>query len=92
MNKRARRGVMHKFYFIKPRYNANAADFAERLIGLEHVDGVYLTEGNYGFIVRVRFSDEGVPKNVTDYISKNVSKKYGELTSYFEYRKSRVSA
>jgi DNA-binding Lrp family transcriptional regulator len=89
MSRRTKRGVMHKFYFIKPRYNANAAEFAERLIELEHVDGVYLTEGNYGFIVRVRFSDENRPKNVTDYISKNVSRKYGELTSYFEYRKGR---
>lgn len=89
MSKGTRRGVMHKFYFIKPRYNANAAEFAERLIGLEHVDGVYLTEGDYGFIVRVRFSEDSRPKNVTEYIAKNVSKKYGELTSYFEYRKGR---
>jgi DNA-binding Lrp family transcriptional regulator len=88
MSKGTKRGVMHKFYFIKPRYNANAAEFAERLIGLEHVDGVYLTEGNYGFIVRVKFSEGSVLKNVTEYISKNVSKRYGELTSYFEYSKS----
>lgn len=78
---------MHKFYFIKPRLNVNAEELALKLIGLKHVDGVFLTEGEYGFMVKARVSGINGTENVADYISKSMGSKYGEVTSYFEYRK-----
>jgi hypothetical protein len=87
MNGKIRRNAMHKFYFIKPKPNTNSEELALKLIGLKHVDGVFLTEGEYGFIVKARVSGIDGKENVADYISENVGSSYGEVTSYFEYRK-----
>ena len=86
MSGKVRRNAMHKFYFIKPKPNTNAEELALRLIGLKHVDGVFLTEGEYGFIVKARIPGVG-GGGVADYLSKNMGSRYGEVTSYFEYRK-----
>ena len=87
MSGKIRKDSMHKFYFIKPKPNANAEELALRLVELKHVDGVFLTEGEYGFIVKARVSGIDGSENVADYISKNVGSRYGEVTSHFEYRK-----
>ena len=87
MSGKIRRAAMHKFYFIKPKPNTNAEELALRLIGLKHVDGVFLTEGEYGFIVKARVSGIGGKESIAECIYKNVGSRYGEVTSYFEYRK-----
>jgi hypothetical protein len=87
MSKRTRRETMHRLYFVKPRENADAGEIAERLIGLQHVEEVLLTEGDCGFIVKARFVDGREPKDVAEYISKNVGSRYGMVVSYCEYRK-----
>jgi len=88
MSGKIRRTAMHKFYFIKPKPNTNAEELALKLIELKHVDGVFLTEGEYGFIVKARVSGIDGNANIAEYISKTVGSRYGEVTSYFEYRKS----
>jgi hypothetical protein len=87
MSRGTRKGVMRKFYFIRPRKNINAGELAEKLIELKPVEEVFLTEGDCGFIVKARFTNNKEPKDVVDYISKNVGSKYGKVVSYYEYRK-----
>ncbi len=88
-NGSTKRGLMSKFYFIKPRPSVNAGELAEKLIALEPVESVYLTEGDCGFIVKARFMNGKEPVNVTNYISRNISNKYGRVVSHYEYRKAR---
>ena len=87
MGNGTRRGVMRRFYFIRPKPNANAEELAMGLIRLKLVEQVFLTEGDCGFIVRARFNKEKEPKDITDYISRNISNRYGRVVSRCEYRK-----
>jgi len=45
----------HKFLFQKPKADMSAEALAERLIEMEHVEEVLLTERNDGYLVRARF-------------------------------------
>ncbi len=47
----------YKFYFVEPAENADADSFAERLMGLKNVEEVFVTDGDYGFVVKARVSD-----------------------------------
>ena len=87
MVKSTRRGSLRKFYFIKPRPNANAEELAMGLIRLKLVEQVFLTEGDCGFIVKARFTKDKEPKEVVDYISRNIGTQYGKVVSHWEYRK-----
>lgn len=87
MSGRVRRTAMHKFYFIKPRSNADAGKLAEKLIELKPVEQVFLTEGDCGFIVKARLMNDKEPKDVVRYISKMIGSSYGKVVSHYEYRK-----
>jgi DNA-binding Lrp family transcriptional regulator len=78
---------LHGFYLVKPRHNANADELADKLIQLNSVEEVLLTEGDYGFLIKASFFDGEEPKNVTDYIAKNISSKFGKVVSYYQYSK-----
>ncbi len=82
-----KRGILHRFYLIEPRENASADELAEKLISLKPVEEVFLTDGDYGFLVKTRFFEGSEPDDITKYISRNVSKKFGKIVSYFQYRK-----
>lgn len=87
MNGNVRRDAMHRFYFIKPRPNANAEELAKKLIELKSVEQVFLTEGDCGFIIKARFLNDSEPKDVVEYISKRVGSEYGKVISHCEYVK-----
>lgn len=78
---------LHRFYLIRPRANANIDELAERLIGLKHVEEVYVTDGKYGYLVKTRFEEGRNLKQAVAYIQKHVDRKFGEVVSHFEYRK-----
>lgn len=84
---RVKRGVLHKFYFIEPMENGDADLLAEKLISLEPVEEVFLTDGDYGFVVKARFYKGEEPENVTDYIARNMGNKFGKVVSYYQYKK-----
>jgi hypothetical protein len=87
MGKSIRRAVTHRLYFVKPKENANADELAERLICLELVDEVLITEGDCGFIVKARLVNGKEPTDVASYISKNIGSRYGKVVSHCEYKK-----
>ena len=84
---RIKRGVLHKFYFIEPRENADADLLAEKLISLKPVEEVFLTDGDYGFIVKARFFKDEEPNDVTKYISSKMGGRFGKVVSYIQYKK-----
>ncbi len=77
----------YKFYLVNPKDNADPDTVAEKLIGFEDVEEVYVTDGDYGFIVKTRFRDGKEPTDVYNYIHNKIDSKYGEITSYYKYKK-----
>ncbi len=85
--KAKKKGVLHRFYLIEPKPNANADQLAEKLISLKPVEEVLLADGDYGFIVKVRFLDGKEPMDVVNYLKEKIAVKFGTVDSYYQYRK-----
>ena len=80
-----KKGKLHRFYLVEPKPNADADALAERLISLKPVEEVLLTDGAYGFIVKVRFTNGKEPRDVVDYIKEKISDRFGTVDSYYKY-------
>jgi hypothetical protein len=87
MDKNRRKGTMYNLYFVKPKENADAGGIAEKLMALKSVKEVLMTEGDCGFVVKAKFIDGKEPVEVANYISKNISSRYGKAVSHYEYKK-----
>ena len=77
----------HKFFLIKPKQGMDLNMLANDLASLPDVLEVYATEGSIGFMVKARFDGEKEPEQVAQYIEKNVSKDYGTLVSYINFKR-----
>lgn len=77
----------YKFYLIHPPENADADHVAEQLINIKNVEEVFVTDGDYGFIVKARFFDGKEPDDAYNYIFKKLGSNFGRVTSYYQYRK-----
>ncbi len=79
--------TFHKFFLIKPKEGMELEDLANGLVALPDVLEVYATEGTIGFMVKARFDGEREPEEVAQYIRKNISKDYGTLVSYINFKR-----
>jgi DNA-binding Lrp family transcriptional regulator len=77
----------YRFCLVNPKDNADPDTVAEKLIGFDDVEEVYVTDGDYGFIVKTRFRNGKEPHDVYGYIHNKIDSKYGEITSYYKYMK-----
>ena len=77
----------YKFYLVNPKENAYGDTVAEKLISFDDVEEIYVTDGDYGFIVKTRFGDGKEADDVYGYIHRKIDSKFGEITSYYKYRK-----
>ncbi len=77
----------HKFFLIKPKQGMDLNSLANELVSLPDVIEVYATEGTIGFMVKARFDGEREPEEVAKYIEENVSKDYGTLVSYINFKR-----
>lgn len=77
----------YKFYFVEPRENANADRFAERLMGIKNVEEVFVTDGDYGFVVKARVPESRKADNGRDYVSKRLGGSFGKATSHYQYKR-----
>lgn len=75
----------YKFYFVEPQENANTSNIAEKLINIKEVEEVFVTDGDYGFIVKAKYSD-GKEDNAYKYLSR-LGGNFGKVTSYYQYKK-----
>ncbi len=86
-NGNKKRGVLHRFYLIEPKENADLDKLADGLISLKPVEEVLIADGNYGLVVKVRFQIGKEPSNVVDFITRKIGSRFGTLDSYYQYRK-----
>jgi DNA-binding Lrp family transcriptional regulator len=77
----------YKFYLVHPTLNADADHVAERLMGIKNVEEVFVTDGDYGFIVKARFPKGNRQDDAFNYLSKNLGSNLGSVTSYYQYKK-----
>ena len=77
----------YKFYLIHPPKDSNADHLAEQLIGIKNVEEVFVTDGDYGFVVKTRFFEGAEPDDAYNYISKRIGNNFGKVTSYYQYKK-----
>jgi DNA-binding Lrp family transcriptional regulator len=75
------------FVFIDPKENVDSNEVAEKLIAIENVEEVFVTEGDYGYLVKVRLDDEADDKKFVDYMKRNVSQRLGAVTSYYSIKR-----
>ncbi len=78
---------LHRFYLISPRENADASSLAEKLLSLKPVQEVFLTDGDFGYIVKARFSKDNEPEDAVDHLAKRIDSKFGKVVSYYQYKK-----
>ena len=84
---RRARNRLHRFYLIRPRENVDIDELAERLISLKNVVEVLVTDGDYGFVVKTRFLEERDNHEAERYIQNNIDRKFGTVTSHYQYKK-----
>ncbi|MCW6159882.1 MAG: hypothetical protein LVQ95_02220 [Candidatus Micrarchaeales archaeon] len=81
-----KRSVLHRFYFIGSKENADIDKLGEGLIELEPVQEVFVKDIDDGLLVKTRFFKGFEPKDVGGYIKRHVSKQYGALTGHYRGR------
>ncbi len=82
-----RKNSLQRFYLISPRENADATSLVERLLSLKPVQEVFLTDGDFGYLVRAKFSRQNAPNDIVDYMARKLDNKFGKVVSYYQYRK-----
>ena len=75
----------YRLYFLKPPVNAEMEDLGDELIKMNEVEEVYLTDGDYGYIVKTRFDEENEPSNVERFLQKRLGNRYGKVTAFDKY-------
>ena len=82
------RAKPHKFFFIKPIPNTDAKSLSERLMDIKDIEEVDITEGDYGYIVKAKYTGED--DFIGEYIAKSMKSKYGVALSYYNLKKVRA--
>ncbi|MEM3227896.1 MAG: hypothetical protein QXR58_00650 [Candidatus Micrarchaeaceae archaeon] len=80
-----RDGRMHKFFFLKPLPNMNADELSSKLLGIDGIEEVYVTEGDYGFLIKAKSSSN--ESDLGNRIAENMRSKYGYAISYYSFKK-----
>ena len=81
-----RSGQSYNLFFVKPKALCNAHKCAERLMMIRSIEEVLLTEGDYGFVIRAKASQESESRDVVRYIEANMGK-YSKAVSLVRYNR-----
>ncbi|HUC39102.1 MAG TPA: Lrp/AsnC ligand binding domain-containing protein [Candidatus Acidoferrum sp.] len=84
---RRRKSSLNRFYLISPRQNTDADSFIEKLLSLKPVQEVFLTDGDFGYIVKAKFRNGRAPDDIVDSMAKKMDSKFGKAVSYYQYTK-----
>ena len=84
---RVKKYSSHRFYLISPKESMDSTAFVEKMLSLKPVQEVFLTDGDYGYIVKAKFNKEDEPKDAVDYFAKRIDKRFGKVVSYYQYKK-----
>lgn len=77
----------YKFYLLEPPANSDVNRLAKQLMTIKNVEEVFVTDGDYGFIVKTSFSERDKKDAAYDYISRRLGGNFGRVTSYYQYSK-----
>ena len=78
----------YRMYFLKPPVKAEMEDLGDELISMKEVEEVYLTDGDFGYIVKTRFDEENEPSDVERFLQKRLGNRYGKVTAFDKYGKA----
>jgi len=84
---RTKSDFMHSFFFIKPQSGADINELADKLVSIENVDEVCVTEGDIGYMVKAKFDDNTYDK-VERSIAAVAGPKYGRFVSAMDLKKA----
>lgn len=76
---------LHNFYFVKPMPNMDADTLSEKLLSVEGIEKVYVTEGDYGFLARVKYTNGKA--DFGSYIAENMNNMYDYTLRYYGFKK-----
>jgi hypothetical protein len=86
-DKTKRAGHACLFYFLKPKNNVNAKEFAQQLISAENVKEVRITSGDFGFVVITKSGKNAVNPEISKSILDRYADEYSLGESHYTYRK-----
>ena len=84
---RTKEDFLHSFFFIKPQKGTNINELADRLLGIDEVQEVCVTEGDIGYMVKAKF-DEKTYDKVQKSTAEVAGPKYGRFLSAMELKKA----
>ncbi len=84
---RRRSGKGYRLYFANPQSGTPACKTAERLIKIDGVSEVMVTEGEYGFIVKAEARPDPQGRKVYNAIQSCVKSTPRQVTTHFKYVK-----
>ncbi len=88
MNKDVRKDTNNfDYFFVSPGKNANVHQTARKLIGIEKVNEVLITEGEFGFIVKTDLLDEKEMAEIDRKIANAASGSSRKATCYCQLNK-----
>ena len=61
------------FYLVEPAEDSCATDVAKKLVSLEGITEVHVTDGQFGFVAKAQVIDDKEPDNVKEYLERNCS-------------------
>ncbi|MDE1871240.1 MAG: Lrp/AsnC family transcriptional regulator [Candidatus Micrarchaeota archaeon] len=79
-------GKSYNFYLVHPPQDADANLLARQLMSIKNVEEVFVTDGDYGFVVKAR-NGVGEPDDACEYISRKLGCGLVKATSHYQYRK-----
>ncbi len=83
----SKKGKFHRFYLVEPKPDVDAGSLAEKLIALKPIEEVFLSDGDRGFLVKVRFIEGKEPSDIAGYLKGRIAARYGTVDSYYRYGK-----
>lgn len=76
-----------RFYLINPGRNSSVTSTVRKLIDINEVKEVYVTEGPHGFLVKAAPSNTINSRKITTNIARQFGGQVNVITSYAKYRK-----
>ncbi|MCL5440539.1 MAG: hypothetical protein M1448_01490 [Candidatus Marsarchaeota archaeon] len=71
---------------MRPPHNKDIMDMARKILDVNGVNEVHVTEGKYGLVVRAA-PDTGKDRSPGTYIKRNFKERYVMLSSHYSCRK-----
>ena len=75
------------FYLVEPAEDSCATNVAKKLMSLDGVTEVHVTDGQFGFVAKAQLADEKETDKVKDYLERNHKGRYGKVTAHYSFRK-----